>query len=235
MRAPAEPASEPPPQETGELLRRILQSVEESKRKYWIEYTVAIVLALATTASAWCAYQASRWSGVQTFRLSAANRASREATSRHHSALQARIFDADMFLAFTTARLRGEDKVAEFLYQRFRPEARVAVDAWLRTDPDKNPNAPKHPFLMPEYVLPHLQEAKELEDQAAEMMSAAQEANTNSDQYVLLTVLFTGVLFFGGIASRMQSHRLRVLLLLLALTQFVVTIILLGTMPYCRD
>src|SRR5262245_42695892 len=143
-----EPSAGESPEELRELLRRALANVEESKRKRWAEYTVATLLALTTMASAWCAYQSSRWSGVQTFKLAAANRAGREATSRHHAALQARILDAEMFLAFAAARLRGDDKLAEFLYQRFRPDARTAVDAWLKAEQSLSPSAPKHPFQM---------------------------------------------------------------------------------------
>jgi hypothetical protein len=232
---PEPPAREPTPQEIGELLRRVLENAEESKRKRWVEYTVAIVLALTTTASAWCAYQAARWRGVQTFKLAAANRAGREATSLHHAALQTRMLDAEMFLAFTAARLRGDDKFAEFLHQRFRPEARTAVDAWLRAEQARGPDAPKHPFQMPEYVQHELQEAKEFEHEAGEMTAAAERANETSDRYVLLTVLFATVLFFGGITSTMRSRRLRIVLTLLTLIQFVVTFIVLATMPYCRE
>jgi predicted component of type VI protein secretion system len=45
------------PQDSTELLRRILEAVEPAKPRHGFEIACAIVLALATTASAWCAYQ----------------------------------------------------------------------------------------------------------------------------------------------------------------------------------
>ena len=51
-------------QDTNELLQRILKAVEPAKRKPWFELACAIVLALATTASAWCAYQSKLWGGA---------------------------------------------------------------------------------------------------------------------------------------------------------------------------
>ena len=69
---------EPSPQDTNELLRRILNAVGPEKRKPGFEIACAIVLALATTASAWCACQSKLWGGMQAARAGAAVRAGRE-------------------------------------------------------------------------------------------------------------------------------------------------------------
>ena len=45
------------PTDTTELLQRILNAVEPAKSRHGFEIACAVVLALATTASAWCAYQ----------------------------------------------------------------------------------------------------------------------------------------------------------------------------------
>ena len=58
--------------ETRELLQRILKSVEPEKKKRGFEIAVAVVLSLATTASAWCAYQSKLWGGAQAARGGAA-------------------------------------------------------------------------------------------------------------------------------------------------------------------
>ena len=63
------------PQEMASLLQRVLKAVEKDKRTRWVEITCAVVLSLATMSSAWCAYQATLWGGVQTFRLAAAQKA----------------------------------------------------------------------------------------------------------------------------------------------------------------
>jgi hypothetical protein len=59
-------------------------------------------------------------------------------------------------------------------------------------------------------------------------------ANQTSDTYVLLTVLFAAVLFFGGIAGMADSRRLRIIILTIALALFVVTVAFLATMPICN-
>src|SRR5580765_5528692 len=67
------------PSDTVELLQRILHSVEPAKPRHGFEIACAIVLALATTASAWCAYQSKLWGGAQMARANGAVRAGREA------------------------------------------------------------------------------------------------------------------------------------------------------------
>src|SRR5213596_2648561 len=61
------------------------------------------------------------------------------------------------------------------------------------------------------------------------------QANQFSDQYVLLTVLFATVLFFGGISGTFRSRRLQLTAFAIAVLLFVVTVVSLGTMPICNE
>ncbi|SRR6266508_1987283 len=232
---PEPSARELTPVETAAILRRILDAVEKDERKRWVEITCAIVLSLATMASAWCAYQSTLWGGVQTFRLAAVGQAGRESAEQSIAAIQFRAFDAQMFITFVEAKGRGDEKLATFWQERFRPEARKALDAWLQTNPFNDPNAPKHPFRMAEYVQQELQEARRLAEESARMLAAAQVANETSDRYVLLTVLFASVLFLGGIGGTFQSRRLRLVVFVIAVLLFLSIVIVLGTMPICRE
>ena len=90
--------TQPAPQPTTELLQRILEAVAPPKRKRGVEIACAVILSLATTASAWCAYQAKLWGGAQMARANAAARASREQAVNTLAALQGRAFDASMFI-----------------------------------------------------------------------------------------------------------------------------------------
>ena len=118
-----------------------------------------------------------------------------------------------MFISYIEARSEGNKKLEDFLFSRFRPEAKTAIDAWLKTDPLNNPNAPPHPFRMAEYVQAEQQEARLQEERAGQLLAAANEAKQTSDTYVLLTVLFASVLFFGGISGTFESaglaHRVK--------------------------
>lgn len=236
MKNSNEPGSnEPTPEETAALLQRIVASVEKDRRNRWAEITCAVVLALATACSAWCAYQSTLWGGVQTFRLAAANKAGRQSAADNMAALQWRSFDASMLISYIQAKNEGNERHEKFLFQRFRPDMKKALEAWLKMDPFNNPDAPPAPFKMAEYVQPELELAKQHEERATREHAAAEQANRNSDTYVLLTVLFAMVLFFGGIAGTIESRRLRIIILSVALLVFAVTIVFLATMPICQD
>ena len=226
---------EPTPQETNALLQRILAAVEKDQRSRWVEITCAVVLSLASMFSAWCAYQATLWGGVQTFRLAAANKANRDSAAASFTDLTTRAFDASMFISYMEAKHEGNERHEKFLFTRFRPELKKAVEAWLKTDPFNNPEAPPAPFKMAEYVQSELADAKEHDERFSQEFAAAQHANSSSDTYVLLTVLFAMVLFFGGIAGTVDSRRLRVTILAIALAVFAVTVTALATMPICRE
>jgi len=223
------------PQETAALLQRILAAVEKDERSRWVEITCAVVLSLATMSSAWCAYQATLWSGVQTFRLDAAQKAGRESAAAAMAALQLQAFDASMFISYMNAKNEGNERQEKFLFKRFRPELKRAVEAWLKTDPFNDPKAPQGPFKMAEYTQPELEVAKGHDERFAQEHAAAEHANENSDTYVLLTTLFATVLFFGGIAATVDTRRLRVIILGVALVFFVVTLAVLATMPICHE
>ena len=167
-------------QQTAQMLRRILDAIERKHRKRWVEIVCAIVLALATTASAWCAYESKRWSSTQTFRMAAANKAGRLASENTIAALQFRAFDASMFIAYVEAQSAGNKQMEAFLYQRFRTEMKKAVDAWLATNPSTNPLAPKSPFHMPEYQQPEALDASGQQDEANRMINQAQQAGCPS-------------------------------------------------------
>jgi hypothetical protein len=89
---------------------------------------------------------------------------------------------------------------------RMREEFRPALLAWLATNPIDNLDAPASPFVMPEYVLADAVEADRLTAVADQAAADARTANQNGDNYVLTAVLFAAVLFFAGVASRLESR-----------------------------
>jgi hypothetical protein len=140
-----------------------------------------------------------------------------------------------MFIAYMQARLERNNALETFLAQRFRPEMKPALEAWLRLDPLNNPAAPPSPFRMAEYVQAETVEVARQEEMASKAMAAAREARRFSDDYVLLTVIFASVLFFGGIARAFDSRRLRIVLAALAVLLFLGTLFVLTTMPICHE
>ncbi|MCH0540411.1 hypothetical protein I3F58_12685 [Streptomyces sp. MUM 203J] len=211
----------------------------------WFEFTLAVILALAAVGTAWAGFQSQKWGGVQANSFAAASAARTESTRQSTEAGQFLTIDVIMFTQWLTAlneeiladpskRPEGEyvpdpDSVSGLLFTRFRSEFKPAVNAWLKTRPLTDPDAPSTPFSMPEYQLATLAEAvKELKE--AERLSAkARQSNQRSDNYVLTAVLFALVLFFASVAGRAHARRPRVLLFgltVLTLTGAVVLLVL---------
>jgi len=188
---------------------------KKERFRHSIELATTIIIALATIASAWCAYQATLWGGIQTFRLSAVNALGRKSSEQTIRAGQMRTIDGIVFIEYLKAKHRHKDFFAEFFYRRLRPEAKRATDAWLATNPLKNPQAPPHPFVMEEYRLEPELEAKRLSEESAQKFEEARQANQNSDDYIMLTVLFASVMFFGGISTQFGTPRYRIMLLVI--------------------
>ncbi|MGH3010581.1 MAG: hypothetical protein ACRDMY_01865 [Gaiellaceae bacterium] len=185
-----------------------------------------MLLALATVATAWSGYQASRWNGEQAKSFSRGNAARIESTRAESLANAQTQIDVATFTQWVDAYAQEQAELADFYFARFRPEFKPAIDAWVATRPLRNPDAPLTPFATPEYQLAARAEAEALEADA-ETLSAAARANVQrATDYVLAVVLFATALFFAGMSARFRSHRLRV-----ALVSFGV-VILLGTVAW---
>lgn len=196
--------------------------IKERIKSDWVEILAAVLLAFAAIATAWSGYQSARWSGLMTIDFSAANASRTEASIESDVAVQEISYDATIFSDAMDAYYRGRQD--ELLYIRenlLRVEFKTAVDAWLATDPANNPNAPKTPFDMPEYTNEHLEKSIELQNEAQEKVESAKENNQNSDNYVLLTVIFASVLFFAGISTKFKGERIRIMTVLFGYAVFI--------------
>jgi hypothetical protein len=234
MNAKDIPSEEKETRVTASLLQRLLSAVENNTRTRRLEIASAVLMGLAATTSAWCGYQSNLWTGVQMFSL-AADEAARKSMQLTLQATQLQTIDLGFFTTFVEASFRRDKKLADFALMRFRPEARKAVDAWLQTDPFNDPNAPVRPLAMAEYASPEREAARRADEEQARMLAAAQQASRSSDEYVLLTVRFASVLFFGGIVSTFESQRLRTSVFLLAVVLFTLSTVVMATLPICRE
>ncbi len=114
----------------------------------------AAVLAVVTLTAAWSGFAAAKWGTESRLELAAASTARTEANRAVSSAEQTRSYDASMFNAWFTAWTLDRVDKMKIAERRFRPGYEVAFQAWRRTAPETNPNAPPGPSYMPEYVVP---------------------------------------------------------------------------------
>jgi hypothetical protein len=196
-----------------------------------LELAATTLLALATVATAWSAYQARVWTGEQSQGYSRAT-ASRIAVNRAASLANRQVqIDVATFTEWVDARASHRTDLADFYRARFRDEFRPAFAAWTATRPFGNPDEPPTPFAMPEYRLKASQEAERLEATAAADSERAKDANQRADNYMLAVVLFASSLFFAGLSVKVGSERVTAITFVLGAVVFLVGLVWIVTMP----
>jgi hypothetical protein len=175
---------------------------KESRFDRAVDVASVILISLATVLTAWCGYEAARWTAVQTRAYNDAASLRVQAAVAEGRTNTLETIDVATFLQFVRAVATHSTEEQNFIYKRFRPEMRRAVDAWVATKPLTNPAAPSTPFAMPQYVLKTTTEAARLNAVSAERFKQATESNELGDKYVRLTVIFAAVSFLAGISTR---------------------------------
>jgi hypothetical protein len=208
------------------------QHGDHGTRTEWIEIAEAIVLAFVAIATAWSGYQAALWDARSAEAYAHASAVNVQAQEKATLAGQNRLYDITTFQAWVDATLAGRKTLADFYERRFRPEYKVAFDAWIALDPIHNAETVvPGPTFMPEY-------RSELESQSAEMVSQATEyfhegvsTRETGDQYVRLTVFLATVLLLTALSQRFKIRGPRVAILVLAGVLLVVCAFWLVTAP----
>jgi hypothetical protein len=219
---PSEPPHSSHKESTGTdaVLNRILAAVEGGKRRGRLELAMAIILSLATLCSTWCGFQAKQWGGVQSSSQAAADTAERQAAEDTIVGLQLRTFDGISLLEYWRALRQKDAEVHEGIFARMRPALQAAVKGALEAGVLHDPKA-VGPLQRPEYVLEVETNAAKLRVEAREAQQAAREAGQVGGAYVLMTLAFASVLFFGGITGTFSQPRIRIGLGCVALVLFL--------------
>jgi hypothetical protein len=196
-----------------------------------IELVATALLAVATVATAWSGYQSTRWNGEQAKAAARSNALRIASTKASGIANSQTEIDVATFTQWVNAYAERQTSLADFYFKRFRKEFRPAVVAWVATRPLKNAKAPLTPFAMPQYKLAARAESDELDARAELYAGQARRYLQRSSNYVLAVVLFASALFFAGMSTKLNSPRLRVVLLVVGCAVFVGTAIWIATSP----
>ena len=167
------------------------QATASGYKEYRWSVLVAVILSVATLASAWCGFQASSWSSLYAHESRAAN------GERFEAARQADIADRQMthdLLIFSTwleAEVDGNLALADEIDARFLTHFRPAFDAWRSLPVEGDARLPSGtPFEQPEYVLPTQAAADSASARALAPLDSADSASEASSRYILTSVLF---------------------------------------------
>lgn len=207
---------------------------EAREKRRWqelVEIVEVVILAIVAVATAWSGYQAARWDGRQAFLYGTSSRLRFEAEAAETLGAEQRLQDITTFNTWIQAHQDGDDQLADLYIERFSPEYRVAFDAWLRTRPFSNPDAPAGPIFMPEYHNADLERSDELNERASETFAAGTEARETADRYVRQTVLLATVLFLVAVAQRFRFRGVRIAASVLAGALMVVALVGVVSLP----
>ena len=180
-----------------------------------LEVAAVIMLGIGTLLAAWSGYQASIWNGIQAGDYVKGSGERVESTRASTLAGQERLYDSQVFSQWLNAHDVGNTKLATIYERRFRDEFRVAFQAWLKTDPFTDTTAPPGPLFMTEYVQANAVSADAHSAKAEAFIKAGEDANDDSDHYVLFTVVFATVLFLAAVTDRFRWRPARVAVLVI--------------------
>jgi hypothetical protein len=192
------------------------EAAGESLGQTILEIVEALVLAIVAIATAWSGYQAALWTGQQSELYGLASKLRVQAEGAATYANQERLYNASTVVEWLKAEAHNDKKLTDIFERRFLPEFRPAFEAWKKTDPLNNPNAPAGPQLMAEYRSSKAEAAARLNDQATEVFDQGTKGREYADQYVRATVMLATVLLLIAISQRFKTRLVRVGLLVIA-------------------
>jgi len=202
-----------------------------SQRDRAISILEAGLLAVVALLAAWSGYSAAKWSTESRLTVAEAATARNAANTEELVALDERLGDGLVFNAWLGAYATGDPHAMEIALKRFRPELRVAFDAWNATDPDNNPAAPPGPQAMPEYKQPEQARAETLKTKADNLSAEGSDQGITGDDYVRITVYLASVLFIVGISTQFPVRAARYGLLVIGAAILVFSVAQLAGLP----
>ena len=170
-------------------------------------------LAIVTVAMTWCSYQSNLWHGLQTFLLADSNKFNRLANQEILKLGQRKDMDVAIMMDFTDAVFEKKEEKTDYILSSVRPELRKLLTEWMDTWNDLSDSTTYHPLLMEQYLdisRPHQQAYDDLKKKADLSDELADKASRNADNYSLLTVICSMVMFLGAIATKSSRFQLSI-------------------------
>ena len=196
-----------------------------------VQIAEALLLSLVTIAAAWSGYAAAKWGTESRIQIAQAATLRNLATRADLAALSTRNFDASTFNTWFAAFILDDPQKQAVAERRFRPEFKVAFDAWMATDPFHNPQAQPGPTYMPQYRLADQAKAEALDRAAEAESTAGDHAGLVGDEYIRITVFLAAVLFLVGIGSTFKLHTIRYALIAVGSMLLVLATVLILRQP----
>jgi hypothetical protein len=214
-----------------EISEHAKQADPHERRDQLISITEAVLLSVVALLAAWSGYAASKWATESRVELATASSLRIEGSRADADAFELRSYDASTFESWFSAYIAGNKPAMRLAERRFRPDFKVAFDAWRATKPDTNPEAPRGPTYMPQYKRPGAARARTLDERAKGAFHDGERGGSTSDKYVRLTVVLASILFLVGISTHFPYRSVRYGLIGLSIALLVLSLVQLSALP----
>ena len=195
-----------------------------------IEIVTVVLLAVATVGSAWSAYQVSKWNGVETDEARASAVLRIESSREFGLATQKASYDAATVAQLAAAVASDNEALQDFLRQTLvRPGFVPMLESW-----EAQISAGQQPTNLltdEEYLGELFAPSNALDADAAAATARSEEAGSNGDDYIQLTLFFASALFFAGITASFSNRFSKIVLLLGSAVILAAAGVLLGGYP----
>lgn len=195
-----------------------------------IELIAVLLLGLTTMGTAWCAYQATQWSGQSADLGRQAAQQSVENARLFGLATQTIAYDSMTVAQYAQAVSDGNTRLRAFYRASvIRPDFLPTLNRW-----EAQVRAGQAPVPLgqdPEYLATQLAPYEESVAVSAETSRQSQEAGATASAYVSVTILLAVSLFFAGVVSSFRYQAARALLLAASLAMLGVAASRLASLP----
>jgi hypothetical protein len=195
-----------------------------------LEIVTVVLLAAATVGSAWSAYQVAQWNGIETAEARASAALRLESSQEYLLATQIVAYDASAIAQYSQAVADGTEELQNFLVTTLvRPGFRPVLERW-RAQYEAG-EIPTNLLEDDAYLSELFADSQDLDAQALAATQRSEDASSNADGYIQLTLFFAGSLFFAGITASFRTRLPKVLLLTAAAVTLVVAGMLVAGYP----
>jgi hypothetical protein len=201
------------------------------RRDQLVSITEAVLLSVVALLAAWSGYAAAKWTTESRVEIATASSLRIEGSRADADAFELRSYDSSTFEAWFSAFIAGNKAAMRLAERRFRPDFKVAFDAWRATKPDTNRDAPRGPTYMPQYKRPGTAEARILDERAKTAFHDGERDGSTGDKYVRLTVVLASILFLVGISTHFPYRGVRYGLVGLGIALLVLSLVQLAALP----
>ncbi len=195
-----------------------------------IEIVAVILLGISTIGTAWCGFEAARWSSTSADFARQTSDQHVESARLFGLATQKVAYDSTIAAQYAEAAANGNTRLLQFYRSSLvRPEFVPVLNRWeaeVRAGRSPTPLADD-----PQYIEAQFADYQKSVEAAEQSARDSQVAGDNSGAYVAVTILLAVTLFFSGVTSSFSYRPARALLLAAALATLALAASRLADLP----